>query len=378
MSRRSHGAGAIYRRSDGRWAAAHYVLQPNGGRTRRAVYGKTRKEVADRLAELITKTAAGIPLAVDSWTVERYAEYWLTRVVAPRLRPATLSSYRENLRLHIVPTLGRVRLRALTPSQVRTLLAAKAASGLGPRSVQIVHSTLRTMLAEAVREELVERNVAAVVRAPRVAHVEVRPWSPEEAGQFLAAVAHHRLYALFAVGVAVGVRKGELLALRWLDVDLESGLIHVRQNVQRLPGGLVFGPPKSAKSRRTIPLPATSMKVLRAHRAGHAAEMLALGPPWVDSGLVFTSSVGTVIEPRNLTRFFDEQIAKAGIRRIRFHDLRHTCASMLLAQGVPARVVMDVLGHSQLAITTDLYSQVMPTALREAADAMDRALGHRE
>ena len=141
--------------------------------------------------------------------------------------------------------------------------------------------------------------------------------------------------------------------------------------------GLVFGPPKSDKSRRTIPLPATSVKILRAHRARQAAEMLALGPAWVDSGLVFTSTVGTVIEPRNLTRFFDEQIAKAGVRRIRFHDLRHTCASMLLAQGVPARVVMDVLGHSQLAITTDLYSHVMPTALREAADAMDRASGTR-
>ena len=376
MSRRANGEGTIYRRADGRWTAAHYVLRPDGGRVRRAVYGKTRKEAADRLAVLIGKTGAGIPLAVESWTVERYADYWLTQVVAPRLRPATLSSYRETLRLHIVPKLGRARLRALTPAHVRKLMAEKATSGLGPRSVQIVHSTLRTMLGEAVREELVERNVAAVVRPPSVAHVEVQPWSPEEAGTFLGAVAEHRLYALFAVGVALGLRKGELLALRWSDVDLEVGVVHVRQNVQRLPTvGLVFGPPKSTRSRRTIPLPAASVRVLRAHRARQAAEMLALGPASVDSGLVFTSAVGTVIEPRNLTRCFDELTAKAAVRRIRFHDLRHTCASMLLAQGVPARVVMDVLGHSQLAITTDLYSHVMPTALREAADAMDRALG---
>ncbi len=174
---------------------------------------------------------------------------------------------------------------------------------------------------------------------------------------------------------ALGLRKGELLALRWDDVDLEGGVLHVRQNVQRLPEiGLVFGPPKSNKSRRTIPLPATSAKVLRTHRANQAAEALALGPAWVESGLVFTSAVGTVIEPRNLNRFFDELIAKAGVRRIRFHDLRHTCASLLLAQNVPARIVMEILGHSQLAMTTDLYSHVMPTALREAADAMDRAL----
>ena len=185
----------------------------------------------------------------------------------------------------------------------------------------------------------------------------------------------HRLHALFAVGVALGLRKGELLALRWDDVDLDGGVLHVRQNVQRLPEmGLVFGPPKSNKSRRTIPLPAASAKVLRTHRANQAAEALALGPAWVDSGLVFTSTVGTVIEPRNLNRFFDELITKAGVRRIRFHDLRHTCASLLLAQNVPARVVMEILGHSQLAMTTDLYSHVMPTALRAAADAMDRVL----
>ena len=231
------------------------------------------------------------------------------------------------------------------------------------------------MLSEAMREELIERNVATVVRPPSVERVEVQPWSTEEASRCLAASADHRLHALFAVGVALGLREGELLALRWDDVDLEGGVLHVRQNVQRLPEiGLVFGPPKSNKSRRTIPLPAASAKLPRSHRASQAAEALALGPAWVDSGLVFTSTLGTVIEPRNLNRVFDELITKAGVRRIRIHDLRHTCASLLFAQDVPARVVMEILGHSQLAITTDLYSHVMPTTLRAAADAMDRVL----
>ena len=311
MSRRANGEGSLYRRSDGRWTGAHYVLRPDGGRVRRAVYGKTRKEAADRLAELISKTGAGVAVATDAWTVERYADYWLSQVVAPRLRPATLSSYRETLRLHVVPVLGRAKLRALTPAHVRRLLADRAAAGLGARSVQIVHSTLRSMLAEAVREELVERNVAALVRAPAAEHAEVRPWSPEEAATFLASASDHRLYGLFAVGVALGLRKGELLALRWSDVDLEQGLLQVRQTVQRLPtAGLVFGPPKSSRSRRTVPLPEISVRVLRAHRARQAAEMLALGPTWAESGLVFTSSVGTVIEPRNLSRLFDELIVE--------------------------------------------------------------------
>jgi integrase len=196
---------------------------------------RTRKDVADQLAVLIAKTKAGLPLAVESWTLERFAEHWLTHVVGPRLRPSTLSSYRETLRLHVLPTLGRTNLRSLTPTHVRTLLANKAADGLGARSVQIIHSTLRSMLSEAMREELIERNVVTVVRPPSVERVEVQPWSTEEASRFLAAGADHRLHALFAVGVALGLRKGELLALRWDDVDLEGGVLNVRQNVQRLP-----------------------------------------------------------------------------------------------------------------------------------------------
>ena len=235
------------------------------------------------------------------------------------------------------------------------------------------------MLGEAVREEVIVRNPAALVRPPATVREEVRPWSPEEASTFLRASVGHRLYALFAVGVALGLRRGELLALRWSDVDMEEWLVHVRQNVQRLPEvGLIYGSPKTGRSRRTIPLPARSVKVLRSHRVRQAAEALALGPRWPETGLVFTSTAGTVIQPRNLSRLFDKLIAAAGVRRIRFHDLRHTCASLLLAQGVPPRMVMDVLGHSQIAITMDLYSHVMLTALREAADAIDRALGQGE
>lgn len=368
----------MYRRADGRWAGAHYVLRPDGGRERRAVYGKTRAEASAKLANLIAKTDAGVPLAVKAWTVQDYAAHWLADVVAPRSRPSTLASYRDTMRLHVVPALGRHSLRRLTPAHVRRLLADKAASGLSVRSVQIIHATLRVMLSEAARDELVERNVAAIVRGPSSAREEVQPWSPAEAEAFLRAAAGDRLHALFAVGVALGLRKGELLGLRWSDVDLDQGMLRVRQSAQRIHGaGMVFGPPKSARSKRDIPLPAYSVRVLREHRTRQAEERLALGPYWQDSGLVFTSSAGTVVEPRNLARRLDELIQRAGVRRIRFHDLRHTCASLLLAQGVPPRVVMDVLGHSQFSITMDLYSHVMPTALREAADAIDRALGGR-
>ena len=164
--------------------------------------------------------------------------------------------------------------------------------------------------------------------------------------------------------------------MRWQDIDLESGQLAVRETVQRVHGvGLVIGPPKSARSRRSVPLPELCRITLREHRQIQLEERLALGEYWTDSGRVFTSTVGTILEPRSLLRVFEEEISKAGVRRIRFHDLRHTCASLLLAQGVAPRVVMEVLGHSQLGITMNLYSHVMPTALSDAAVAMDKALG---
>jgi len=376
VSRRANGEGSVYRRADGRWAGAFYVLRPDGGRQRRTAYGKTRKEVSAKLTEMAAKTAAGVPLAVKSWTVASYADYWIASVVEARCRPSTVSSYRGTLRKHIVPAVGSVTLRRLTPAHVRALMAAKLEAGGSVRSVQIVHAVLRAMLAEAVREELVERNVASIVKGPAAKHEEVKPWGAAEAAVFLAAARGDRLFALFAVGVAVGLRKGELAGLRWEDVDLDQGLVHVRQTIQRVYGvGIVVGPPKSARSRRDVPLPVYAVQALKEHRTRQLEERLAMGRYWIDSGLVFTTTIGTGLDPRNLTRVLDELIAAAGVRRIRFHDLRHTCASLLLAQGVPARVVMDVLGHSQFSITMDLYSHVMPSALREAADAVDRALG---
>lgn len=240
----------------------------------------------------------------------------------------------------------------------------------------MAHSVLRSVLGEAVREQVISRNVAALVRGPRVERAEVRPWAPAEARQFLAASSEHRLFALFAVGVAVGLRRGELLGLRWEDVDFDVGVLRVRQTVQRLAGvpGLVTGPPKSSRSRRTIPLPEITVETLHRHREAQSAEPVKAEGRAAGSGVVFTSTVGTMLEPRNVSRLFDELQAKAGVRRIRFHDLRHTCASMLLAQSVQPRVVMDVLGHSQLAITMDIYGHVMASALRDAADGMGRAL----
>ncbi|MBI4942192.1 MAG: site-specific integrase [Actinobacteria bacterium] len=352
---------------------------PNGGRRRRQVYGRTREEVGRKIAALVTQAASGVPAAETSWTVTSYVAHWREHIAPGSLRPATLANYLYVLDSHVLPEVGKVRLARLTPAHVRRMLGALDDKGLSPRTQQLAHAVLRSVLAHAVRDELVHRNVVALVRPPRPERLEVQPWTPAEAGQFLASVRGHRMYALFAVGLALGLRRGELLALTWADVDLTGKQLTVRRSVQRLRdgSGLVFGPPKSARSRRSIPLPAVCVDALRAHKAAQSAERLAAGGYWTDLDLVFPTSIGTVFEPRNLNRLFAELVEAAGLRRIRVHDMRHTCASLLLAQGVPPRVVMEILGHSQISITMETYAHVMPTAMRDAADAVDAVLGSR-
>jgi integrase len=190
----------------------------------------------------------------------------------------------------------------------------------------------------------------------------------------LAEARQDRLYAVWAVALAAGLRKGEALALRWQDVDLEAGTLRVSQTVQRVAGKLVFSEPKTARSRRTVPLSPVAVTALRAHRAMQATERLRAGTLWHDSGLVFTTTVGTALDPRHLNRLFDDLCRRANIRRVRVHDLRHTCASLLLAQGVEPKVIMETLGHSQISTTMDLYAHVLPALQRQAATRMDDLL----
>ncbi|HYN30662.1 MAG TPA: site-specific integrase [Dermatophilaceae bacterium] len=377
MSRRANGEGSIYQRKDGRWTGAVYVLNRDGGRQRRQVYGTSRIEVAGKVADLLALNKKHVPAAPVTLTVRHFGVAWVDRLAAGGLKPATVSNYRWVLERYVFPSIGRLRLVTLSPQHVRSMLGAVTDSGASPRTVQLTRAVLRSMLADAEREQLVHRNVAALVRGPRVERQEVVPWTRDEAVRFLASLQGHRLHALFAVGVALGLRKGELLALRWDDVDLDTGIVRVRATVQRLGKGigLVTGTPTTARSRRVLPLPRTLVAVLVTHREAQQRERERAGESWQDSGLVFTTAKGTVIEPRNLNRFLDQATSRAGLRRLRFHDLRHTCASLLLAQGVSPRVVMELLGHSQLSMTTDLYGHVMPSSLRSAADALDGVFG---
>lgn len=373
--KRNAGEGSIFQRSDGRWCAQLDLGWQNGRRLRKYIYGATAQEVRDALLKLRADCAQGLPVAVERQTVEQFLRDWLENTVKVSVRPATYISYEHHIRNHIVPDIGRLPLRKLAPQHVRAMLNRKLASGLSARSVAYLRVVLRVALNQARRWNLVARNVAELVEPPRVERLRIEPLSPEQARTLLYTANGNRFEALYAVALACGLRMGEILGLRWGNIDFDRAQMKVSQSLQRQRGlGLVLTDTKTDRSRRTIRLPAPLIAALRAHRIHQLEERLAAGPRWKDSGLVFTSNLGTGLEPRNLHRAFKAMLAKAGLPDIRFHDLRHSAASMMLAQDVSLRVVMEVLGHSSISLTANTYSHVMPSLVQDAAEKMGDAL----
>lgn len=375
--RRSNGDGGVYRRAgDGRWVASVDLGYDGSGRRRRKVlYGATRREVVAKLRDAQQRVEVGDP-ATDSRTmVGPFLTAWIEHALpAASLKVTTQENYATITRAHLIPTLGHLRLDRLAPSHVEQLLVAKREAGLSGSTVRLVYTVLRRALDHAVRDGLVRRNVAAAITRPTVAHRDAAVLSPAQAQALLEAARGDRLYALYAVAMAAGLRRGEALALRWSDVDLDVGTLRVVRTVTRTSAGLTFTEPKSARSRRTIPLPAALVAELRGHRTRQVTERLAAGSVWREHGLVFPSVTGTPLDPRNALRAFTTVAGRAGLAGVGLHTLRHTCASLLLAQGVHPRVVMETLGHSGISITMDTYSHVMPQQQREAADRMQAAL----
>ncbi|WP_328494965.1 site-specific integrase [Streptomyces sp. NBC_00414] len=406
--RRANGEGTITKRKDGRYQAAAYVFRPDGTRTRKFAYGKTREEVASQLTEMQEMTRQGIPAASSTMAFGDYLTYWLATIAPERLKPATLNSYEGLSRLYIRPALGKKRLNRLSPADVRRFLAEFKAACLcclrgadeerpedkrtccavgrcckrrpSARTVQYIHAVLRSALQQAMREELIARNVARIVETPTVESKEVRPLDAAEVRLLLKTAQPHRLYALWLLLVSTGLRRGEALGLTWADINLTAGTLRVRRNVQRIRRELIFGTPKTMRSVRTISLPKHCVRALTTHRAQQEREQKVAGAKWQPTpghptGLVFTTVTGRVTDPRSLNRMLTILCRDAKVRRVRVHDLRHTCASLLLAQGVDARTIMETLGHSTITMTLDTYAHVMGSTLRAAAERMDDALG---
>jgi len=239
----------------------------------------------------------------------------------------------------------------------------------------MIRAVLRTALNLAVRWGNVHRNVAALTTPPRGQQREMRVLTAAQGQMFLAEVRDNRLGALYTVVLAMGLRQGEALAVRWADVDLDDGTLAVRRALQRIDGTLTFVEPKSRQSSRTLRLPLFAIASLRTHRIRQREERLVAGSLWEEGDLLFSTALGRPLDARNVVRQFKRHLQRAGLPDIRFHDLRHSCATLLLAQGVPARAVMDTLGHSQISLTLGTYSHVTAELQGQVADTMDRALG---
>jgi len=389
---------AIFKRHDGRWAAVLNVGWRDGKRHRKYFYGATRDAVQKELTAALRAQHQGLPVAPERHTVKQFLNAWLNDCVRQSVRPRTFVSYSQLVKVHIVPDLGHIILSKLSPQDLQAFLNAKLKARRGnlskripknsdakpaeqkkpetlsPRTVQYLYAVLRRALGQALKWGLVARNVATLVNPPSVRRPEVQPLTPDEARQLLDAIDGDRMAALYSVALALGVRQGEALGLRWEDVDLEAATLTIRKAMQRVHGKLELVDPKTTKSRRTVALPHVAVDALRAHRVRQLEERLLAGSRWHDEGLVFSTTIGTPLDGRNVTRHFQKLLLGAGLPRQRFHDLRHTCASLLLAQGVHPRVVMETLGHSQIKLTMDTYSHVIPQLQREAAGQMDALL----
>jgi integrase len=405
---RANGDGTVYQRTDGRWEAAGYVLAPGNTRKRVRVYGITRKDALAKLTEKIATSNRGIPVPTAQGSVGAYLTYWLENVAVHQLRETTHTRYTACANQYLIPGLGKKKLAKLTAKDIRSWLnglrtvcqcCARGIDArrkpdaqadrqprccaigkccrkhLSPLTLAYIHSVLKSALEHAVREEEIPRNVARNVRTGTPRPRRFNPLTTEEARTFLAAVQGHRLQGLFELALRTGLRKGELLGLRWEDLDLDAGTASIRRTLQRTrTGGLTTLPTKTISSERRIALPGPCLASLRAHRDGQTREKEQAGAEWVDNGLVFTRPDGHPIEPATLTRHFNALLRRSRLRSIRFHDLRHSTATLLLEQGVELVVIKELLGHAHIGVTATVYAHVRLRLQRDAIDLLGRAL----
>ncbi|MGO9082617.1 MAG: tyrosine-type recombinase/integrase [Streptosporangiaceae bacterium] len=365
-------------RKDGRYVGAFYAPTTAGTRKRVYVYGRTREEAHQRLIEEQSKVIAGIPVPDKSWTLGPYLSYWLENVVRPTRRPATYALYEMTVRLHLSPALGGYPLKRLSVPIVQGFLNDRLRAGRSVRSVQIMRQVLSAALSRAVREELVVRNVARYVELPGWEPEEVVPWTSAEALAFLAAARSDPLYPAFCLLLVYGMRRGEVLGLRWQDIDLDGAVIHIRQQVHRSGGELHIGPVKTQASSRDLPLIGLARAALTARQEAQDSDRARLGAAWADTGLVFTTRTGRPVEPRNLVRSFARICAHGQLRRIRVHALRHTAASLLKDLGVPPKDAQVILGHAHVSTTQQIYTHVDAAARRDALTRLNKLLGGSE
>ena len=377
MGKRGNGEGSIYfRTSDEKWVGS--ITLEN--RKRRVFYGKTRKEVQEKLKVALREQQQGTLVTAPRQTLAQFLTDWLENSQRQSVRPRTYERYEELVRLHIAPALGRYELQKLSAQHLQAFYAKKAEEGLSATTINHFHNVLHKALDTAVKWNLVARNVCDLVSPPRRKRYEVHPLTLEQVHKLLAVVEGHEMEALFRLALATGLRRGELMGLKWQDINLDAGVLQVRRILSRVPSkmpgkGYVEAEPKTQKSRRSVVIASFALEALKQHRERQREAEITAGPLWQDHDFVFCTSIGTHLNPtRDMLDQLKVLLKKAGLPDIRFHDLRHSAATLLLSVGVHPKVVQEILGHSQISITMDVYSHVLPGMQQEAMSRLNDAL----
>jgi integrase len=359
--RRAKGEGSIYYDEvNNRWMAQ--ITLPNG--KRRTKSGASQKAVRDWLTKQRHNISEGLYVLDDKVKFGEFLDRYMKDVALHNLRATTYQTHAGLIKNHIQPELGNIRLSSLSATHIQRFYTKKLESGLSKRTVQYLHTIIHRVLNQALRWGLVARNVSDLVDAPSPKRRPPATWSISQVKKFLSAVEDHRWYPIYVIACYCGLRKGEILGIYKEDVDIENGVIHVRHAVQEVTGrGLMITEPKTEKAKRPVNIPSTALQVLRGYLEGVEANQL-----------IFTTSSGKPISPRNVVRHFKSVIKATGLPDIRFHDLRHTHASLLLEAGVHPKVVQERLGHSQISLTLDTYSHTIPSMQEDAAEKFETLL----
>jgi integrase len=381
---RANGDGDVFPRKNNAGKITSYrgaYVGPDG--KRRYVSGKTKSDAREALTAARTAAAGGVVLDAGKLTVEDYLERWLSDSLKPlvhagKMEHSTFVRYEGIVERHISPTIGRKKLKDLGRVEVRALYSVKGKE-LSPRSVDYIHVTLQKALSQAMRDDLVSRNVAAGER-PRSSRTrqEIKALTSAQARALLSAARGGRNEALYVVAVHTGLRQGELLGLKWADLDLAGRRLSVRRALKVTVHGLDFVPPKNRASRRSVPLSKTTLAVLRAHRTRQNEERLRLGDLWQNHDLAFPNRIGKPLDHNNLYyREYKPLLQKAGLgdEGFTFHSLRHTFATELFNQHKRPKIIQSLLGHSSITQTMDTYSHLLDDVDDDEIGGLDEAFG---
>ncbi len=352
--------------------------RPNhpGGWENQATYFSTEKEASNALTIMLYEQRQGTLIVAKDQTVKQLCERWLA-VHKPTVRHSTYLTYRSAIEKHILPAFGHLALRKLTAQDLDVFYARKAEEGLSSSRIRGIHTIIYMALQQAVRWRLIARNVSQEISTlPRDTRPQERQTlTPEQAQKLLEAAQGHRLEAMITLALATGMRRGELLALRWQDIDWQNKHVNVRRSVSRLPGGYQVSEPKTASGKRRITLPPFVLAALERHRLRQRETKVKAGSAWEDHDLVFCNTYGRFLNSASLYDLFTALVKKAGLPPMRFHDLRHSAATILMTMKVPVKVIQELLGHSSSSITLNVYGHVLPTMQDAAMDTMERLFG---